>query len=178
MKNILVISSSLRNGSNSEKLALEFVRGANTNNSVEYISLKGKNIKYCIGCLFCQKTGKCVLKDDVKEIIKLVRKADVLVFATPVYYYSMSGIMKTLLDRLNPLYNSEYNFKEVYLILTSADNNYDTFASPISDFNNWIKCFNGVNLSKTLTFGGLCDANDVNKNKEFLSYAYEVGKNI
>lgn len=61
MKNVLVISSSLRNGSNSEKLALEFVSGAKANNNVDYVSLKVKNIKYCIGCLFCQKIGKCVL---------------------------------------------------------------------------------------------------------------------
>lgn len=178
MKNVLVISSSLRNGSNSEKLALEFVRGAKVNNNVDYVLLKGKNIKYCIGCLFCQKTGKCVLKDDMKEIIKLARKADILVFASPVYYYGMSGLMKTLLDRLNPLYNSEHNFKEVYLILTAAENAINTFDKAIDSFKGFVECFDDVRIVKSITCGGLIDANEVNKNQNYLINAYSIGESI
>ena len=107
MKNVLIISTSLRGGSNSELLAKECAKGAEeAGNRVELLSLKGKKIQYCIGCLACIKTGKCVQKDDAPEIMEKLHQADVLVFATPIYYYEMCGQMKTLLDRMNPLYSA------------------------------------------------------------------------
>ena len=75
-----------------------------TGHKVEKVSLKDKTIGFCKGCLACQKTGNCVIQDDAGEIVEKMLHADVLVFATPVYYYEMSGQMKTLLDRANPLY--------------------------------------------------------------------------
>ena len=87
-KNILVISSSLRGGSNSD----EFIRGAReAGNKVEKISLRGKKISFCIGCLACQQTGSCVLKDDMAEILPVMQQADVICFASPVYFYDMCG---------------------------------------------------------------------------------------
>ena len=114
-KKVVVLSTSLRSSSNSELLAKSFVEGArDTGNEVEYISLKNKDIRFCIGCLACQKTGHCVIKDDVL-------KADVVVWATPIYYYEMSGQMKTLIDRLNPMYSKDYKFRDVYLLATAAE---------------------------------------------------------
>lgn len=82
MKKVLVISSSLRHGSNSEALAKEFARGAkDAGNEVDYITLRGKDIKFCIGCFSCQKTQKCVLRDDVPEILKKMYDADVVAFS-------------------------------------------------------------------------------------------------
>ena len=96
-KNIVAISSSLRAKSNSEVLLDSFVQGAKSaGNNVTVVSLKGKNIKYCIGCLSCQRTGKCVIDDDARAIAELVKNADVLVFATPIYYYEMSGPLEPL----------------------------------------------------------------------------------
>ena len=70
-KKVLIISTSLRGGSNSDILAKECEKGAKeAGHEVEYISLKGKDIKFCIGCLNCQTKGICVLKDDVAEIMK------------------------------------------------------------------------------------------------------------
>ena len=120
-KNVVVISSSLRVNSNSEILAKEFVKGAKRNSNVELINLKDYEIQYCKGCLACQNTGRCVIDDGVKDIIDKVKNADVIVFTTPIYYYSISGQLKTLLDRLNPLYVSDYKFREIYLITTCAD---------------------------------------------------------
>ena len=102
MSNVLVISTSLRAKSNSDILTEKLIAGAkDAGHQVEHISLKGKEIRFCIGCLACQKTQKCVLKDDAVWIAEKVKNADTLVFATPIYYYEMSGQMKTLLDR-NP----------------------------------------------------------------------------
>ena len=99
-KKILVISTSLRNNSNSEALADAFLKGAqDAGNSVRKVSLKNKTIGFCKGCIACLKSGSCVIKDDAVEIVKQMREVEVLAFSTPIYYYGMSGQMKTLLDR-------------------------------------------------------------------------------
>ena len=95
MKKVIVISTSLRHGSNSDMLAEKFVEGAKAaGNDVEKISLVGKNIQFCKGCLGCQKLGRCVIKDEVNDIMAKVLKADVICWATPIYYYEMSGTPK------------------------------------------------------------------------------------
>ena len=100
MKKVIVISTSLRPGSNSHAMAEQFARGAEAaGHHVEFVSLRGKEIKFCVGCLSCQKTGACVIKDDVPAIMESVLNADVVCWATPIYYYEMSGQMKTLIDR-------------------------------------------------------------------------------
>lgn len=111
MKKVLVISTSLRPRSNSEALADEFVRGAQeAGNEVEKVTLRGKDIRFCKGCLVCQKTQECVIKDDdAPAIVRKMYEADAICFATPIYYYEMSGQMKTLLDRANPLYTMDYH---------------------------------------------------------------------
>ena len=112
MKKVIVISTSLRRGSNSDMLADQFVEGAKAvGNEVEKISLVGKNIQFCKGCLGCQKLGHCVINDDVNDIMAKVLKADVVCWATPIYYYEMSGQMKTLIDRMNAMYEQDYAFR-------------------------------------------------------------------
>ena len=87
MKKIIVISTSLRHGSNSNMLAEKFIEGAKAaGNEVEKISLVGQNIQFCKGCMACQKQGRCVIKDDVNDIMAKVLKADVICWATPIYY--------------------------------------------------------------------------------------------
>ena len=87
-KKVLIISTSLRQRSNSDALAETFAVGAReAGHQVEKISLTGRNIGFCQGCLACLKTGRCVLKDDAPAITEKIHDADVLVFATPIYYY-------------------------------------------------------------------------------------------
>lgn len=79
-KNVVIISSSLRKDSNSEALAKAFMNGAiEGGNEVEMISLAGKKIEFCKGCLACQKLGKCVISDDTNEIVNKMLEADVLI---------------------------------------------------------------------------------------------------
>ena len=126
MKKVLIISTSLRTGSNSEILAKEVAKGAKEKgHKVEFVSLKNKKIAFCKGCLACQKLGKCAIKDDANKITEKIKKSDVIVWATPVYYYEMSGQMKTVIDRANSLYSSNYKFREVYLVTTSTEDSKD-----------------------------------------------------
>lgn len=116
-KNILILSASLRAGSNSETLANAFADGARADgHTVEIVSLRGKQIAFCRGCLACQTLGKCVIDDDAVAITEKMQHADVIAFATPIYYYEMSGQLKTMLDRANSLFPSDYAFRDIYLL--------------------------------------------------------------
>ena len=179
MKKVLIISTSLRTNSNSDILARECEKGArDAGLDTEYVSLKGKDIKYCIGCLSCQKTGKCVLKDDVADIMAKVKEAEVIVYATPIYYYEMCGQMKTLLDRLNPLYSGDYIFRDIYLIATAADDGDTTFDKAYSGLQGWVDCFEKATLKGKLVAGGVDEAGSVNDFVDIKNKAYELGKNL
>ena len=179
MKKVLIISTSLRGNSNSDILAWECEKGArDVGLDTEYISLKGKDIKHCIGCLSCQKTGKCVLKDDVADIMAKVKEAEVIVYATPIYYYEMCGQMKTLLDRLNPLYSSDYNFRDIYLIATAADGGDATFDKAYSGLQGWVDCFDKASLKGKVVAGGVDEAGSINNFVDIKNKANELGKNL
>ena len=177
-KKVVVLSTSLRSSSNSELLAKSFVEGArDTGNEVEYISLKNKDIRFCIGCLACQKLGHCVIKDDVTDIMDSVLYTDVVVWATPIYYYEMSGQMKTLIDRLNPMYSKDYRFRDVYLLATAAEEGDEVFEKVITGLNGWIDCFEKTSIKGTVLCGGVSSGGDISSNTK-LKEAYNLGSHI
>ena len=179
MRKVLIISTSLRGNSNSDILARECEKGArDAGLDTEYVSLKGKDIKYCIGCLSCQKTGKCVLKDDVTDIMAKAKEAEVIVYATPIYYYEMCGQMKTLLDRLNPLYSGDYNFRDIYLIATAADDGDATFDKAYSGLQGWVDCFDKARLKGKVVAGGVDEAGSVNNFVDIKNKADELGRGL
>ena len=178
MKKVIVISTSLRRGSNSDMLADKFVEGAkSTGNEVEKISLVGKEIQFCKGCFGCQKLGKCVIKDDVNDIMAKVLEADVVAWATPIYYYEMSGQMKTLLDRANALYGSDYHFRDIYMLTAAAEDSHEVPQRAIEGLGGWIECFENAHLAGTVFAGGVSAAGDIDGHNA-LSQAYDMGKSI
>ena len=118
MKNILVISSSPRRNGNSDLLCDEFIKGAlEAGNKVEKVFLADKKINVCLGCGACYNTSKCIQKDDMVELNDKMVEADVIVLATPVYFYSMAGQLKVFIDRCVPRYTemakNKWTFKEL-----------------------------------------------------------------
>ena len=179
MSHVVIISTSLREGSNSEALAEECWRGArDAGNEAVFLSLKGKRLEYCIGCLSCQQTGMCVLADDAAGFAEKVKNADVLVFATPIYYYEMSGQMKTLLDRLNPLYASDYKFRRVYMIATAAEGGSHVFEKAYSGLQGWVDCFEKAALCGLVAGGEINEPNDAGNHRETMHRAYELGQTL
>lgn len=177
-KNVLIISATPRKGGNSELLAQAFADGAkDAGNEVEMISLRDKNLLFCKGCLACQKTGRCVLKDDAPEITGKMQAADVLVFVTPIYYYSVSGQMKTMLDRSNPLYNSDYKFRDVYLLSTAAEDDPETPKTAELVLQGFIDCFPKARVAGTIFAGGVTNPGDI-QNHPALKTAYDAGKAV
>ena len=178
MKRVIVISTSLRHGSNSDLLADRFVEGAlAAGNDVEKISLTGKDIQFCKGCLACQKLGRCVINDDVNDMMAKVLEADILAWATPIYYYEMSGQMKTLIDRMNAMYPLDYQFRDVYLLTTAAEDEEDTPRRAEAGLKGWIACYPKSRLAGTLFCGGVNAPKEIKGNNK-LQEAFELGKNV
>ncbi len=156
MKNVLIISTSLRAHSNSEALAAAFAEGAQSaGHHVETVTLRGKDLRFCKGCLACQKLHRCVMEDDSAEIVRKMHDADVIAFATPIYYYEMSGQMKVLLDRANPLYGTDYRFTDIYLLSSAADEEAETPKGAEHGLGGWIACFERAHLAGTVFAGGV-----------------------
>ncbi len=119
--NVVLINGSPRAKGNSDLLCDEFMRGAvDAGHRVEKISLRDKQVNYCKACYACFKTGYCVQKDDMKEIITKMKSAEVLVLASPTYFMTMSGQMKVFIDRLLPEWQG-LGGKKVYVIVTGHD---------------------------------------------------------
>ena len=178
MKKVLIITSSLRHRSNSDALAEAFARGASeAGNEVKTITLKDKEVHFCKGCLACQTTQKCVIADDASVIVQKMYAADVLVFATPIYYYELSGQLKTLLDRANPLYTTDYHFRDVYLLTSAAEDEEQTPARSVTGLGGWIACFEHARLAGSVFAGGVNEPGEIEGHAS-LAFAYEMGKTV
>lgn len=104
IKKILIISGSPRRGN------IEFILNKiflSIKNKGELILLRNKNTRHCCGCLFCDKHKKCILKDDMQEILEKMRKADLIILGTPNYFDNVPGLLKDFIDRTNPLYETD-----------------------------------------------------------------------
>lgn len=177
-KNVLIISSSPRKGGNSETLAAEFARGAQeAGNKVETVYLREKHYNFCKGCFACLKLGRCVINDDAVEVVQKMHDADVLVFVTPVYYYSVSGQLKTMLDRANPIFDTDYAFTKAYLLASAAEDEPETVEGAEKAVQGWVDCFERCELMPTVFAGGVSDVGDI-AGHPALEKAYLAGKEV
>lgn len=178
-KKVLILSSSPRKGGNSDTLCDKFLEGAKAaGNEVEKICLKDKKINYCTGCGFCNTNDytACSQKDDAAEILDKMVAADVIVFATPVYFYTMCAQMKTLIDRCCARYTHIQN-KEFYYIMTAADGNHNAMDRVIEEFRGFLCCLDGAKESGMICGTGVWQKGDID-NSSFLEQAYNMGKSV
>lgn len=178
-KKVLVISASPRKGGNSDTLCDEFMKGAiDSGNAVEKIFLRDKKINYCTGCGFCNTNDytACSQKDDMALILDKMVIADVIVMATPVYFYTMDGQMKTFIDRCCARYIHISN-KDFYFIATAADVRPQALERTFDGFRGFTACLENAREAGLLYGAGVWnmgEINDTNSMKE----AYEMGKKV
>lgn len=174
---VLAISASPRSGGNSDVLCDRFLEGAERAGHItEKINLGNKNITPCDACCGCGKTKICVKKDDMESIIGKLLESDIIVLATPVYFYSMSAQMKTFIDRCLPRY-AEIRDKKFYFIITAADPQHSAADGTISGLRGFLRCLPGSE-EKDIIFGtGTWCMNDVYRHPAY-EKAYEVGRNL
>jgi len=146
-------------------------------NQAEKIFLREKKIHFCFGCMACQSNGgKCVQKDDMAGILEKMTAADVLVLATPVYFYTMNAQMKTLIDRTHPKYPN-FGTKDIYFIVSAADTSREALERTIEGFRGFLSCYSGLNEKGTIYGTGAGNIGDI-KGSPAMEQAYEMGKNV
>lgn len=175
-KKILIISSSPRKGGNSDLLCNEFIRGASeAGHKTEKVFLRDKNIHYCIGCGVCNSTAKCVQSDDMEQILESMVEADVIVLATPVYFYTMDAQLKTFIDRTVPRYTEMRN-KELYYIMTAADEEIEHMQKTVESLRGFtMDCLDGA-VEKGIIYGvGAWNKGEI-LDTPAMAQAYQMGK--
>lgn len=177
-KKVLVLSASPRKGGNSDLLCDQFMLGAEeAGNQTEKIFLRDKMINYCIGCGTCYNMrGDCSQKDDMPEVLEKMVTADVIVMATPVYFYTMNGQMKTLIDRTCSRY-TEINNKDFYFIVAAADDSKQAMERTLEGFRGFTSCLEETKENGIIYGTGAWNMGDIKGNKA-MEHAYKMGKAV
>lgn len=175
MKKVVIISSSMRKG-NSDTLCDEFEKGVRfAGNEVTRINLREKNIGYCRACCDCYEIGSCKLRDDMNTLYTSVQEADVLVFATPIYFGGISGQLKTFLDRLYPIYQT-LKATSAYVIATCYQDSKPFIDQSIYDIKRFLEDCGNIPLSGIIYGENTDDLFDTTQEQH--TSAFQMGKKV
>ena len=179
-KQVLIIKGSPRKNGNTSAMADAFAKGAaESGNTVTEVVLKDKKFGDCLGCGICQGNGGiCVQKDDMIEIYEEMKKADVFVFVSPVYFYTWTSLMKRLIDRTFAVEPFLQN-KKFYLLSAGAAPEEQYMQTMIHSFRQYLSCFwAGGNEEGGILFAyGTNGPADV-KEMDVLEKAFDMGKAV
>lgn len=178
MSNVIVLVGSTRKGGNTDLLVQAFVAGAEKNNTVEIISVADYKVNPCIGCNSCfERAGnECFQQDDMQKIYGKLKRADIVVIASPVYFYGISAQLKAIIDRLHTPMRNSYQIKKLALILVGAATLPELFDAIKLQYRLVLNYFQLEDAGMVLVSGAK-DKGDV-KNTEGLEKAYELGISI
>ena len=178
MSRIIVLTGSMRKGGNTDLLAQAFVRGACKKHDVEIISVADYKVNPCIGCNSCfdRENHECFQNDDMTKIYDKLKTADVLVIASPVYFYGISAQLKAVIDRLHTPMRNDFHIKKMALLLVGAATLPELFDSIILQYQLVLKFFNLEDEGMVLV-RGVRDKGDIEGN-EALKEAYDLGLSI
>ncbi|MBQ8743206.1 MAG: flavodoxin family protein [Clostridia bacterium] len=177
MKKVLILSGSPRKHGNSDILCDEFAKGAIlAGHEVEKIRVAEKKIGYCLGCYACKSTGVCAIKDDMAEILQKMIDADVLVLASPVYFYSIDAQLKTLIDRTVARWLEVKN-KEFYYIVTAADEELSSAETTLACFRGYADCVEGAREMGVICGMGAYEKGEI-VGSPAMTEAFEMGRSV
>lgn len=176
-KKVLILSGSPRKGGNSDLLCDEFAKGAlEAGNAVEKIRVAEKNIGFCRGCYACKQSGVCAIKDDMAEVLQKMIDADVIVLASPVYFYAIDAQLKALIDRTVARW-LEVRDKDFYYIVTAADADHAAAETTLNCFRGYADCVEGAKEMGVIYGMGVYEKGEV-KHTAAMQEAYEMGKRV
>ncbi len=177
MKIVILMGSNRKNG-NTELLAKSFAEGAGLNNEVETISVSDYNVYPCIGCDYCfaNEEHRCFRQDDMGKIYDKLYEAEIIVVASPVYFYGISSQLKAIVDRLHNPIRNRFKTKKLGLILAAASELPNVFDSIISQYEMTLDFFKLQDIGR-ICVGGVRGIGDI-KGNSALRAAYELGKSI
>lgn len=191
MKKILVVIGGGRPNGNTSQLVDAFIKGASeSGHEVEKVSLNKTVVNGCIGCNACRYGKPCIQKDGFNELVPKITDADLIVFASPLLFWTISSKLKAFIERFyciaeedpNPPYGryEKYPVKDAALLMTSADNLFWTYEQAVSYYQFTIINYIGFKDKGMLLAGGCGDTNgkpQIEKTN-YLTEAYEFGKTI
>ena len=177
-KKVLILSGSPRNGGNSDILCDEFLRGAReAGNTVEKIRVAAKKVHPCSGCYYCREHGgQCAHKDDMADILQKMIDADVLVLASPVYFYSIGAQLKAVIDRTVARW-LEVRDKEFYYIVTMADEEKTSADTTLACFRGYADCVEGAVEKGVIIGSGVYEPGKVRATAA-MEKAYQMGLHV
>ena len=201
--NILILSGSPRKGGNTDLLVEAFVKSATQKLHVEVVSVRDYKVNPCLGCNVCfkaaiereknqacldsseceqsraevkSKDNTCVQKDDMPLIYEKMSQADMLVIASPVYFYGLSAQLKAVIDRFHNPIRDTFRIKKMALLLVGAATLPELFDSILTQYQLCLNFFKLEDAGRVLV-RGVKDKGDI-KNTEALNEAFELGQQI
>lgn len=175
-KKVLILSGSPRKGGNSDTLCDQFANGAaEAGHMAEKVYVHDLNIGYCTACYTCKDSRICVQEDDMAALLEKLVNAEVIVLATPVYFYTMNGQMKVMIDRTLPRY-MEIKKKDFYFIATAAAGK-RMMERTIDGLRGFTDCLPGAKVKGVVYGAGAWQLGDIQGNTA-MDDAYKAGKNI
>ena len=199
--NIIILSGSPRKDGNTELLADAFARGAAIHHHVETVSVRDYKVNPCLGCNVCFKTngrsseshpssledgrvvtdegeanGVCTQKDDMTSIYEKMSQADMLVIASPVYFYGISAQLKAIIDRFHNPIRDTFQIKKAALLLVGAASLPELFDAILSEYRLCLKFFDIEDAGNVLV-RGVKDKGDI-KETRYIEDAYQLGASI
>lgn len=191
MKNILIVQGGGRPKGNTAQLTDAFVHGAEeAGHHVERISLLKTEVKGCLGCNACRFGKPCVIKDGFHELVPKIKEADLIVLASPLYFWTISSRIKAFIERFYSIAEEDanpplgryerYRVKDCVLLMTSADDYFWTFEQAVSYYQFALVNYIGFTDRGMVLAGGCGDTNgkpQIDKTKH-LEKAYELGRSM
>ena len=176
-KRILILSGSPRKNGNSAALCREFARGAQeSGHETETVFLRDKKIGCCLACYHCRTGGVCAIRDDMAGILDKIQAADVIVMASPVYFYSIDAQMKALIDRCVARWLSIKN-KAFYYIMTAAEDSDTVMDCTLECFRGFARCLEGSVERGVISGKGVYEAGEIT-GKPAMREAYLMGRGV
>lgn len=176
--NILILSGSPRKGGNTDLLVEAFAKGASQKHKVEVVSVHDYKVNPCMGCNVCfrNKTNACVQKDDMHIIYEKMAMTDMLVIASPVYFYGLSAQLKAIIDRFHNPIRDSFPVKKMALLLVGAATLLELFDSIITQYQLCLKFFKLEDAGYVLV-RGVKNKGDI-QNSEVLHEAFNLGLSV
>lgn len=177
-KNVLILSGSPRKGGNSDILCDEFARGAiDAGNNVEKVFVRSERIAPCNACYYCRDHGgACIIDDGMPAILDKMQAADVIVMASPVYFYSISAQLKAVIDRSLARWTDIPN-KEFYYIMTAAEDSDTVMECTLECMRGFAACLTGSKEMGVIEAKGVYEAGAV-RSEPYMQEACAMGRNV
>ena len=173
---IIVLNGSPRRHGNTEIMAEAFADGASKNNhDVKILNVAAMNIRGCQACRYCYShSGNCIIDDDMKKIFEELKDADMVVFASPIYWFDITSQLKTVIDRLYAGGSTGFNFNKTALLLDAgADHVFDAAIAQYKAMTSYLKWKDmGIVTMPNMTENGSA------KDSPVLSNAYSLGEKL